>query len=91
MHNTGYGEHIARYNHFFPIFANSGIRVVGLDYQGHGATAEQSLLQLGGKNVNSIKGYLKAEDVVKQFEFVMENVVIPGAKGLPVFVVGGLN
>ena len=41
--------------------------------------------------MNSIKGYLKAEDVVKQFEFVMENVVIPGAKGLPVFVVGGLN
>ncbi|TPX36755.1 hypothetical protein SmJEL517_g01126 [Synchytrium microbalum] len=76
----GLGEHIGRYDHVFPIFAEKhSIKVTGLDYAGHGRTVTEQ---------NGIQGFTPFDTVIEQLELVMSSIVIPGAEGAPVFVMG---
>lgn len=72
----GLGEHINRYNHVFPIFAEAGIKVLGFDERGFGKTGKK-----GG-----ILGHNGGIDqVLADIAAVEGRIKVPG---IPHFVMG---
>lgn len=80
----GFIEHIARYNHVFPIWASAGISVFAYDQRGFGRTATDEK----NKTAESSWGVTSWEQEMSDItEWVVRERKRLGA-GVPLFIVG---